>query len=192
MSKVPSQPTDQSKKLAEEVRPLVERLFNELDTLSYYQLLGVGREASSAAVQQAFYRRAVQLHPDRHFRLNDPIMKRRIAEVYKRIAESYRVLCSSSLRRLYDEGLRRGENRIKQRAFEDEKTTSSDHSTPEITNSSSKELYDQALVRLHKHDFPSAIDLLNQAHTLDPDSEIINQKLKDAQRLQKLWEGLSL
>ena len=46
-------PKDESQKLAAEVRPLVERLHADLNSLSYYQFLGVGRDASPQAIQRS-------------------------------------------------------------------------------------------------------------------------------------------
>ncbi|MCD6497917.1 MAG: J domain-containing protein [Deltaproteobacteria bacterium] len=101
--------------LANQVRPLVERLHRDLDRLSYYQLLSVGRTASTTAIQQAFYRRAVLLHPDRHFRLDDAELKAKINTVYKRISEAYRVLSTPPLRTLYDSRLLQGQLRLQQK-----------------------------------------------------------------------------
>lgn len=200
-------PGDDSQRLAAEVRPLVERLHADLDTLSYYQFLGVGRDASAQAIQQAFYRRAVQLHPDRHFKLQDPELKGKIREVYKRIAEGYRVLSSPSLRRIYDTGLRRGEVRIKQRAFDPaapdgsptgsaaaqtsqgttQTRTDAPSSSGEIHDASAKELFDQASAKLKERDFGRAVELLEQALRLEPDSDVIARRLVDARRLKRLW-----
>lgn len=191
-------PKDESQKLAAEVRPLVERLHADLDSLSYYQLLGVGRDASAQAIQQAFYRRAVQIHPDRHFKLTDPELKIKIREVYKRIAEGYRVLSAPSLRRSYDAGLRRGEVRIRQRAFDQQPTetqpTASEgpSSLPQIHDTSAKELYEEASAKLKEHEFAAAIELLQQALNLEPDSDMIARRLEDARRLKRLWEGSGL
>lgn len=191
-------PEDESHKLAAEVRPLVERLHADLDSLSYYQLLGVGRDASAQAIQQAFYRRAVQLHPDRHFNLTDSDLKVRIREVYKRIAEGYRVLSAPPLRRTYDAGLRRGEVRIRQRAFDQEPAESQPAASgrsspiPQIYDTSAKELYEEASAKLKEHEFAAAIELLQKALNLEPDSDMIARRLEDARRLQRLWEGSGL
>ena len=72
----------------------------------YYEILGVGREASEAEVKKAFRGMARDLHPDvnRH----DPDAE----EKFKQAAEAYEVLSDPERRRTYDayghEGLRSG------------------------------------------------------------------------------------
>jgi molecular chaperone DnaJ len=72
----------------------------------YYEVLGVGREASESEVKKAFRIQARELHPDvnRH----DPEAE----EKFKQAAEAYEVLSDPERRRTYDayghEGLRSG------------------------------------------------------------------------------------
>jgi DnaJ-class molecular chaperone len=99
--------------LGEQVRALVEELYGELDRVPYYTLLGISRHARGDAVRNAFYRRAEMLHPDRFYSLDDAALRTKIYEVYKRIAEGYRVLDDPASRTLYDEGLAKGQVRLK-------------------------------------------------------------------------------
>ena len=72
----------------------------------YYEVLGVGRDASDGEIKKAFRRLARELHPDvnRH----DP----QADEKFKEAAEAYEVLADPERRRTYDafghEGLRSG------------------------------------------------------------------------------------
>jgi DnaJ-class molecular chaperone len=72
----------------------------------YYEVLGVGREASSAEVKRAFRGLARELHPDVND--HDPAAE----EKFKAAAEAYEVLSDPERRRVYDayghEGLRSG------------------------------------------------------------------------------------
>ena len=71
----------------------------------YYELLGVGREASDAEIKRAFRRLARELHPD----VSDAPDA---ADRFKEVAEAYEVLSNPETRGLYDRfghaGLRRG------------------------------------------------------------------------------------
>ena len=71
----------------------------------YYELLGVGRDASEAEIKKAFRRLARELHPDVS---DDPDSQERFREV----VEAYEVLSKSETRELYDRyghaGLRSG------------------------------------------------------------------------------------
>jgi len=72
----------------------------------YYDLLGVGREASDAELKKAFRRLARELHPD--INRHDP----QAEEKFKEVAEAYEVLSDPERRAIYDryghEGLRSG------------------------------------------------------------------------------------
>src|SRR2546430_8097344 len=72
----------------------------------YYEVLGVGRDASEAEVKKAFRRLARELHPD--VNTHDPEAE----EKFKEAAEAYEVLSNPDRRGTYDrfghEGLRSG------------------------------------------------------------------------------------
>jgi molecular chaperone DnaJ len=71
----------------------------------YYEILGVGRQASEAEIKRAFRRLARELHPDVS---NAPDA----ADRFRELAEAYEVLSDARTRELYDRhglaGLRRG------------------------------------------------------------------------------------
>jgi molecular chaperone DnaJ len=72
----------------------------------YYEVLGVGRDASETEIKKAFRRLARELHPDVND--HDPEAE----EKFKEAAEAYEVLSDAEKRRTYDaygqEGLRSG------------------------------------------------------------------------------------
>jgi curved DNA-binding protein CbpA len=172
---------------AEEIRPLVERLDSELDQLSYYKILGVGHSASTSAIQQAFYRRAVQLHPDRHHGLKDADLKTKIYRVYKRISEGYKVLSSERSRRLYDRGLRRGDLRM-QRNEHQTNLKENPYATTQAMSPEIDGLIREVSELLKKREFTQAVSVLETSLTAHPDSSRLQRKLKDAKRLRKLWQ----
>jgi molecular chaperone DnaJ len=74
-------------------------------TRDYYEVLGVGRDASETEIKKAFRRLARELHPDVN---QEPDAEER----FKEAAEAYEVLSDAERRRTYDaygrEGLRSG------------------------------------------------------------------------------------
>src|SRR3954447_1323072 len=72
----------------------------------YYEVLGVGRDASEAEVKKAFRKLARELHPD--VNAHDP----QAEEKFKEAAEAYEVLSDAEQRQTYDrfghDGLRSG------------------------------------------------------------------------------------
>jgi curved DNA-binding protein CbpA len=85
----------------------MSRLGPELDSLDYYALLEIAPDASADDIQRAFHAFAVRFHPDRHAGELDEL-RERAAEIYRRGAEAYRVLCDAERRRLYEMQRSRG------------------------------------------------------------------------------------
>ena len=63
----------------------------------YYQILGVGKDASDEDIRKAFRRQALRHHPDRN-----PGNPKKAEEQFKEINEAYEVLCDEHKRRYYD------------------------------------------------------------------------------------------
>jgi DnaJ-class molecular chaperone len=90
----------------------VARLFDGIDTLSYYVFLDLPADCDYVAVRDAFYGRAQRFHPDRFVATYGVTVKEAVYAVYKRMTEAYNVLSSPELRASYDEGLQAGEVRL--------------------------------------------------------------------------------
>lgn len=84
----------------------VTRMHKSLDKVDYYQLLGVEPAAPAGMVKNAYYARAMELHPDRFLTIEDERLRLRIYEVFKRVSEAFKVLGDPALRVEYDQGLR--------------------------------------------------------------------------------------
>ncbi|MEM6995864.1 MAG: J domain-containing protein [Myxococcota bacterium] len=91
-------------------------LAETLDALSYYHLLDVAPSATTATVEEAYYRRARNIHPDRHGYQTDPAATRALVRLYARFGEAFRVLRSPELRRAYDQELAAGRVRLSEEA----------------------------------------------------------------------------
>jgi DNA-binding response OmpR family regulator len=86
----------------------------QFETMNYYQLLQVPRDADQAVVQKAFHQWSLVLHPDRHRALASrlPPLHARIVAAYRRLSEAYQVLSDDARRRTYNFGLKRGQLRF--------------------------------------------------------------------------------
>jgi curved DNA-binding protein CbpA len=84
-----------------------------LEKLDYYTLLQIDADANADQVRQAFHRFAAKYHPDRFLGGGADASKvERAAQIYRRGAEAYKVLCDSPRRKQYDAGLARGQLRF--------------------------------------------------------------------------------
>jgi len=84
-----------------------------LEQLDYYTLLQVPRDASADQVRRAFHQFASKYHPDRFQGTGSVEAKvERAAQIYRRGAEAYRILCDPKRRKAYDHGLTQGKMRF--------------------------------------------------------------------------------
>ncbi len=90
----------------------VMALAETLDALSYYQLLDVELSAPREVIEQAYYRRARNIHPDRHTYETDPARKHALVRLYARFGEAFRVLRDPALRAAYETELAAGRTRL--------------------------------------------------------------------------------
>jgi DNA-binding response OmpR family regulator len=103
------EPIERLNVLPAELAREIDQLWEQLDKLTYYELLGVPAEADRPALQTAFHERSLKLHPDRHARLraSHPHAWEKINTVYKRVSEAYKTLTNGATRRSYNVGLRK-------------------------------------------------------------------------------------
>jgi hypothetical protein len=91
-----------------EIRVLAQRL----DSLDYYGLLGVARDAEPNDLQQRFHFLTRRFHPDLFHGL-EPKLVRQVNQIYRRMNEAYSVLKSPVRRRAYDVGLTQPAGRLR-------------------------------------------------------------------------------
>ena len=169
-------PTTQA---AAEIRTLVEELFAGLERRSYYDFLGVPAGATAQQIQDAFYARAEKLHPDRFFNLSDLELRNKIYEVYKRVAEAYRVLDSPAARKEYDEGLAKGQVRLIRQEREGLNLKQPDEG---ITSPQAKRFFRLGLDALHAKDLKGAHMNFTFALSMEPGNEVIQQHVADLEQ----------
>lgn len=86
-------------------------LFESLDSLSYYDLLGVPPDAQPERIKESYVKLAAACHPDAN-RRSSPEQRAAAATVFKRVVEAYRILSSPDLRARYARALSRGKLRL--------------------------------------------------------------------------------
>jgi curved DNA-binding protein CbpA len=82
-----------------------------LDSVDYYELLGVTSTAKARDIQLGFHQFSQSFHPDQH-RRKEPTIQAAVTKVYKRGAEAYGVLRDDDSRSRYDLGLSQGTLRL--------------------------------------------------------------------------------
>jgi tetratricopeptide (TPR) repeat protein len=93
---------------AEKMRAEVLDRLERLDSLDFYELLGVERTAEHGAVRKAYFLAAKRYHPDAIARLGLQDIRTQAGEVFAKIAEANEVLSDAQRRNAYDRSLESG------------------------------------------------------------------------------------
>ena len=162
-----------------------------LDTLDYFQLLGVPTTASAAEVKRAFYGESRAYHPDRYFHLTDEHFKGRVHEVYKRVTEAYYVLRDDTRRRKYLADVSGPERARKLRfdelAEQETKAAVKKEAAEQIgVNPKARQLFQNGMADLERGNLAAAERSLKMALTYEPQNALYKEKLTLVQ--DKLYE----
>lgn len=92
--------------VSEEVRTRVTALYDRLDRVDHYGLLGVSATADNKTIRRAYFAQAKLYHPDRFFRRDIGALAGKIEAIFKAMTEAYETLSDPERRGEYDETLR--------------------------------------------------------------------------------------
>ncbi len=80
-------------------------LHAQLDEMTFYDVFGVGEDASKKEIKKAYFRMSKRYHPDKFFRKEMAAFGPMLETVFKRITEAYRTLSNKRKRQAYDQEL---------------------------------------------------------------------------------------
>jgi hypothetical protein len=80
----------------------IEDMFRRCETLGYYEILGVKKEASTEDIRKAYYRLSKQFHPDRHFSYPSHDIKGKLTQILLYTTEAFETLANSIKRHEYN------------------------------------------------------------------------------------------
>jgi curved DNA-binding protein CbpA len=156
----------------------VMALEKNLDSLSYYHLLSVERDATKETIESAYYRRIRAAHPDRHVSERDPERRTALARLYARFAEAFRVLRDSDLRRAYDEELAAGNARLSRDA---EHKMRQQMAAPDPRTEHARKLLEKGRDLVEKGEVKAGLAQLRLAAKFEPDSKAIQAAIEAAE-----------
>jgi len=78
--------------LSDETKKRILRLHRRMRKLSAHELLGVAKDADSAAIKRAFGAASKELHPDRYFGKDLGNFREKLAKIFNRITEAVQEL----------------------------------------------------------------------------------------------------
>jgi len=80
----------------------VAALHEKIGEMSYYQILGINKQASEEDIKKAYFQLARKYHPDRFDRSTPASDRAKIEDVFDKITKAYHTLTSRELRKVYD------------------------------------------------------------------------------------------
>lgn len=162
----------------EQLAQFVQQIWGKLDQLSYFDLLGLPSGATVQEVRAAFYRMSHDLHPDRYHRMDNRELRDRLESIYARMCEGYRVLTTAERRTVYMRALGEGRKRLNSTDREPRGPQSPEDS---IQHEEAKKFFRLGMISLGSKDWKGAVMNFSFAKSFEPHSQIILQKLAEAQ-----------
>jgi DnaJ-class molecular chaperone len=153
------------------------------EALDYYELLGIIRTATSDQIRSAFHRFARKHHPDNF--VGTPGEAERHTMLYQQASEAYRVLLDATKRKLYDEGLAKGEKRYQDDRLRETRRSMRPPGGVMLRSSKARVFFTRAHRAIKAEDWPQAKLNLKMAIQHEPDNEELQGKLEEVQSRMK-------
>jgi curved DNA-binding protein CbpA len=79
----------------------VDRIYQDIETISFAELLEVDHKADSETIKKSYYRLAKEFHPDRYFSSTDPSIKMKLTTIFDMLTKAYNTLKDDRKREEY-------------------------------------------------------------------------------------------
>lgn len=149
---------------------IVEAIYQNLETLSHFELLGVEPNASEKDIRDAYREMSKHIHPDRFFNSTNQSLKEMSKRVYKEMVASNLVLKDEQKRKEYSDHL-----------FSSQRKKDEKQKTILPKSMQAKKYYDQAVIFLEDRNFSSAKLNIQLALSYEPDNYLLQKMLKEVQ-----------
>jgi len=151
------------------IKGWIEQQHAELDRKSYYQLLGVDRNAEETEIRTAYYHMVARFHPDLYGDILDPETRAKLVSLYSRLVEGYRVLRDAQRRAQYGKSLEQGRLRFTDK---DERAPRRD-AEAEVANPAARRFFKLARAALAGGDAKGALMNFKLALSVEPDNPVL-------------------
>ena len=89
----------------QDLRGRIERLYEMIDRVDHYRLLGVARRASQREIYLAYSMMCSTFHPDLARQEAFADLKPKLEKIFKALVDAHTVLIDQNLRKRYDRGM---------------------------------------------------------------------------------------
>lgn len=145
-----------------------------LDQSSYYELLGVGTNATVDEISARYYELAGRFHPDRFALRASKDDLASLSRIYSRLGEAKRVLCDAAARADYDQQVAQGKMRVESTVEKRRKVNTQDPATP-----MARSLYEAGMRELQAGNWAQARAKLALAIQYENGSEAIQAAIAE-------------
>ena len=149
----------------------------------YYELLGIIRTATADQIRSAFHRFAREHHPDNY--VGVPEEADRHTMLYQQASEAYRILIDPTKRKLYDEGLAKGQKRYRDDRLHETRRSMRPPGGVMLRSSKARVFFTRAHRAIKAEDWPQAKLNLKMAIQHEPDNDELQAKLEEVQSRMK-------
>jgi curved DNA-binding protein CbpA len=163
------------------VRSWIEQQHEEMERASYYQLLGVPRDASEGTIREEYYKRVARFHPDLYVNSLETDTRQKLVTMYSRIVEAYQVLTNGNKRARYDQLLVQGKLRW---SPESDRATAP-RAEAGIKNANAQRLFRMAQDQLREGNAKGALMNLKMALSTEVGNTLIQGEIAKAEAALK-------
>jgi curved DNA-binding protein CbpA len=143
-------------------REMIQHTYESLEIQNHYEILGIGRTATTQEIKKAYFHHAKLYHPDRHFDPGMNDMKEKLEALFARIHDAYETLSSKTKRDKYNLDLMSGATHKSTEERAEEKKT--DNKGAAATQ------YQEGLKHFKMGNFWGADEAFQWAMRLDPNN----------------------
>jgi DnaJ-class molecular chaperone len=163
------------------VAQFVEQAYAALERTSYYQILGLPKDATGAQIRAAYYRLASRLHPDLHADAFDAELRHKLTAVFSRVVEAYKMLSHGERREQYDRQLADGNVRWSADAAKAQ--TKIKRAEEQVRDGAARKFFVLGRNALLAGNGKAAVMNLRMALSMEPHNDIIKAELARAEAL---------
>lgn len=152
------------------------KLASKIDTLSYYQLLGLTQRATSAQIKGAYHKRARAIHPDNFFNHPDASFRYAVNKIFKRVNEAYLILRDAEKKEQYDQMLISSDKKLRY-TEEDDRALRKKKRDLEGETTQGRKYFSEAQINYENGDLKQACKALKMASTFEPGNKHFQELL---------------
>lgn len=158
---------------------------DKLAEQNYYAMLGVKVGAPHHVIVKVYDQLSMRYHPDRYTQYRGENWGQKIYELtnelFKELTDAFSVLTDRRLRKKYDTELSKGVLRLDSYVKAGGKDTGPELLENAATTAQGKKFLRLAQRDLARRDWPAALQNLRFAASMEPDSDVINEKIAEVE-----------